>query len=75
MGSFPGSGRIGSVILNKDQTALYYVATKGLFKMNISTKQFEHIKLEGVNMGHLNSLVMDEENEILYLTDAGPIKF
>ena len=43
--------------------------------MDISTKQFEHIKLEGVNMGHLNSLVMDEENQILYLSDAGPIKF
>ena len=61
--------------MTSDDSTLYYAATKGLFKVNLSTKKFEQVKLEGVKVGNLNSIAIDNENQILYITDAGPIRF
>ena len=61
--------------MTSDDSTLYYAATKGLFKVDLSTKKFEQVKLEGVNVGNINSIAIDNENQILYITDAGPIPF
>ena len=75
IGSYPGSGRIYGLSMTSDESTLYYAAERGLFSVNLSTKKFKHIKLKGVEIGNLNSVAIDNENQVLYLTDSGPISF
>ena len=59
--------------MTSDESTLYYVAERGLYSVNLSSKKFKHIKLKGVKIGNLNSVAIDNKNRILYLTDSGPI--
>ena len=50
--------------MTKDESTIYYAATKGLFKLDLASKKNEQveIKIEGDKIGNLNSIAIDDAN-------------
>ena len=61
--------------MTKDESTIYYAATKGLFRLDLATKKSERVEIDGVKIGNLNSIAIDDRSQVLYITDAGPIRF
>ena len=57
-------GRIYGLSMTKDESTIYYAATKGLFKLDLASKKNEQveIKIEGDKIGNLNSIAIDDAN-------------
>lgn len=62
--------------MTRDESTLYYATEfKGLAKLNLRTREHQFIKFEGIEVGNLNSVAIDDENGVVYVTDSGPIPF
>jgi len=70
------TGRIYGLIITKDDSTLYYATeNRGLVKLDLKSNTPEYLleEVDGKIMKALNNLAIDEDSQILYLTDSGPI--
>lgn len=73
--SHPESGRVYGLALTSDDSTLYYVTDhKGLMKLDLNTKAHE-VLLDDFDrkLVALNSVTIDETNQVLYMSDSGTI--
>lgn len=73
---FDNTSGIYGIILTSDETTLYFVTEfQGLIKLDIQTKTptFLMKGINGKDFAALNNLCIDEENQIIYVTDATSI--
>ena len=61
--------------LSSDDSILYYATGKSLIKLDLKTKQHEVLfdELDGKKFISLNAIAIDEDNQMLYVTDAGRV--
>ena len=74
--NFNNIGGIYGIIITSDDKTLYFVSEfGGLIKLDIATKTptFLLKSIDGKDFAALNNLCIDEENQIIYMTDATTI--
>ena len=67
---------ICGIILTSDNSLLYYVTEhKGLVQFDLKTLKATYIldKFEGKKMPALNGVAIDEENQVIYITDCSTL--
>lgn len=72
-----GIGRIFGLALTSDDSTLYFASElKGLIKLDIASKQASFLlsEVQGSKIKALNAICIDEDREIIYLTDTSPIR-
>lgn len=71
----PESGRVYGLTLTSDDSTLYYLTDhKGLMRLDLLTNQYETVlDMFDHKLVALNSVAIDEANQVLYITDCGPI--
>ena len=71
----PESGRVYGLAMTGDDSTLYYVThSKGLMKLDLKSRHYEFLLDEfDRKLGSLNAVAIDEANQVLYISDNGPI--
>lgn len=72
-----GTGRILGLIITSDDSTLYLASDlKGLIKFDLTKGEASYLlnKVNGSEIKALNSIGIDEERQMLYLTDSSPFR-